>query len=96
VNSSSGLFVNRDSIFGQEAAYNIVRRQYTMSDIQHPTVSIEFAGKWVAWNHAVTKIIASGSSPGEVIAAAKSTGEPNPILDKVPAANVRLIGAGIR
>jgi hypothetical protein len=65
-----------------------------MAELQHPTVPIEFAGKWIAWNHAISQIIACGSSPAEVIEAAREVGEPNPILGKSPPANVRLIGAG--
>lgn len=64
--------------------------------IEHPTVPREYAGKWIAWNHAVTQIVASGSSPAEVMEAAKKAGEPNPVLDRVPPANVRLIGARMR
>jgi hypothetical protein len=67
-----------------------------MAEIQHPTVPIEYAGKWIAWNHAISRIIASGSSPAEVLEAAQKAGESNPVLDKVPPANVRLIGARIR
>jgi hypothetical protein len=63
-----------------------------MSAIQHPTVPLEYAGKWIAWDHAMTRIVASGTSPAEVLAAAKNTGEPSPILGKSPPANVRLIG----
>lgn len=67
-----------------------------MSDIQHPIVPIEYAGKWIAWDHAMTRIIASGTTPVAVLEAAKKTGEPNPILGKSPPANVRIIGARMR
>ena len=67
-----------------------------MSNIQHPTVPIEYAGKWIAWNHSITQIVASGTSPAEVIEAARKAGEPNPILDRVPRADVHLIGARMR
>jgi hypothetical protein len=64
-----------------------------MSEIQHPTVPKEYAGKWIAWDHARTRIIASGTTPREVLEAAKKAGEPNPVLGKSPPANVRMIGA---
>lgn len=67
-----------------------------MPEIQHPTVPIEYAGKWIAWNHAMTRIVASGATPREVRDAAISAGEPNPILGKSPPADVRMIGARMR
>ena len=67
-----------------------------MPDIQHPTVPIEYAGKWIAWDHTMTEIIASANSLAAVMEAAKKTGELDPILDKVPPANVHLIGARVR
>jgi hypothetical protein len=60
--------------------------------INHPTVPKEFAGKWIAWNHSMTRIVASGDDPADVLQAAKIAGEPNPILGKSPRANVRMIG----
>jgi hypothetical protein len=65
-----------------------------MSTIQHPTVPIEYAGKWIAWDRAMTRIVASGTSPAEVLNAAKEAGELDPVLGKSPPANVRSIGAG--
>jgi hypothetical protein len=67
-----------------------------MSDIRHPTVPIEYAGKWIAWDHSMTRIVASANSLTEVLEAAKKAGEPDPVLDKVPPANIRLIGARLR
>ena len=67
-----------------------------MPQIQHPTVPIECAGKWIAWDHTMTAIIASANSLAEVMEAAKKVGELDPILDKVPPANVHLIGARMR
>ena len=62
----------------------------------HPTVPIEYAGKWIAWDHGMTRIVASGATPREVRDAAIKAGEPRPILGKSPAANVRMIGARMR
>ena len=67
-----------------------------MSDIRHPVVPIEYAGKWIAWDHSMTRIVASGTSPAEVLEAAKKAGESNPVLGKSPPANVRMIGARMR
>ncbi|MEX2091175.1 MAG: DUF5678 domain-containing protein [Pirellulales bacterium] len=61
-----------------------------------PTVPIEYAGKWIAWDHEVTRIIASGESLSEVVQAAEQAGEIDPVLDKVPRADVHLIGARTR
>ena len=57
-----------------------------------PTVPIEYAGKWIAWDHDMTRIVASGNSPTEVLETAKKVGVSDPILDKSPRASVRLIG----
>jgi Family of unknown function (DUF5678) len=65
-----------------------------MTDIRHPTVPKEYAGKWIAWSHALTRIVASGTTPREVLEAAKKAGEPSPILGTSPPANVRMVGAG--
>jgi hypothetical protein len=62
----------------------------------HPTVPKEFAGKWIAWDHDMTRIVASGTTPREVRDAALKAGEANPILGKSPSANVRMIGARLR
>jgi Family of unknown function (DUF5678) len=67
-----------------------------MSNIRRPFVPKEYAGKWIAWDHEMTRIVASANSLTEVMAAAKDAGELDPILDKVPPANVRLIGARTR
>jgi hypothetical protein len=74
----------------------IIEGDVAMQDIRHPTVPSEYAGKWIAWNHAMTRIVASGTTPAEVLEAAKKLGESDPVLGKAPRANVRIIGAGIR
>jgi hypothetical protein len=61
-----------------------------------PIVSREYAGKWIAWDHGMTRIVASGATPREARDAAIKAGEPRPILGKSPAANVRMIGARMR
>jgi hypothetical protein len=60
------------------------------------TVPREYAGKWIAWNHDFTKIIASGESLAEVVQSAERSGENDPVIDRVPRADVRLIGARTR
>jgi hypothetical protein len=64
-----------------------------MAELRHPIVPLEYAGKWIAWDHAMTRVMASGATPAEVLRTAKEAGEPNPILGKSPPANVRMIGA---
>jgi len=67
-----------------------------MLDKAVPTVPIEYAGKWIAWDHEMTRIVASGTTPKEVREAAVRSGESNPILGKSPPANIRMIGARTR
>jgi hypothetical protein len=67
-----------------------------MTSIRHPTVPIEYAGKWIAWDHSMTRIVASGATPAEALEAAKKAGETDPVLGKSPPANVRMIGARVR
>lgn len=62
----------------------------------HPTVPREFAGKWIAWDHEMTHIVAAGASPREARDAAIKAGENRPILGKSPPANVRMIGSRLR
>ena len=57
-----------------------------------PTVPKQYAGKWIAWDHWRTTILASGKTLAEVKAAAEALGEPQPVLAKVPPADVRFIG----
>jgi hypothetical protein len=57
-----------------------------------PLVPRQYAGQWIAWDHDHTRIIASGETFEEVRQAAIETGEPDPLLDKVPPANVRFVG----
>lgn len=59
-----------------------------MAETRQPTsrlvVPKEYAGQWIAWNHARTKIIANGSTFAETKAAAERSGETDPLFDKVP------------
>jgi hypothetical protein len=64
--------------------------------LNRPIVPIEYAGKWIAWDHDMSRIVAAGNSLAEVLQSAKKAGESDPVLDKVPPANTRLIGARIR
>jgi hypothetical protein len=67
-----------------------------MTTIRHPTVPKDYAGKWIAWDHTMTHIVASGGTPAEVLDAAKKAGESKPILGKSPPAHVRVIGASMQ
>ena len=70
-----------------------------MSTGQQPAdqspIPLEYAGKWIAWDHDRTKIIASGRSFAETDDAARATGESDPFLEKVPDAKVRFIGGAV-
>jgi hypothetical protein len=61
-----------------------------------PIVPKKYAGKWIAWDFAQTKIIASGRTFEETHKAAKATGESRPVLVKTPDARVRFIGGHMR
>ncbi len=60
---------------------------------QRPAIPAEYAGQWIAWDSPErTKIVASGGSYNTAYDAAKATGEPNPVLQKVPDRKRRFIG----
>jgi hypothetical protein len=58
-----------------------------------PVVPIEYAGRWIAWNRELTRIIASGSTFDEAHDAAVAAGEPRPVLGKAPRPDVWFVGA---
>lgn len=58
-----------------------------------PVVPKEYAGRWIAWNAAANKIIASGDDLPTVAKKAQAAGEAHPSFEKVPRADVRIIGA---
>jgi hypothetical protein len=58
-----------------------------------PAVPKELAGKWIAWDHEGTTIVASGETLSVVREAAERAGESQPRFEKVPRADVRIIGA---
>ena len=49
-----------------------------------PKVPKKFSGRWIAWNHALTKIVATGTTFDEALDAAVKLGEPKPFLAKAP------------
>jgi hypothetical protein len=55
-----------------------------MADIRHPIVPKEYAGKWIAWDHSMTRIVAIGTSPAEALQVANQAGEADPILAAAP------------
>ena len=56
---------------------------------QPPPVSLEeYGGKWIAWDNKHTRILASGRTLAETMEAARRAGENDPIMQKVPKANV--------
>lgn len=65
------------------------------TDQQTPIVPKKYAGKWIAWDHGhPPRIIASGEHYAPTRQAAIAAGEADPLMDKVPSAAVRFIGAG--
>jgi hypothetical protein len=53
-----------------------------------------YGGRWIAWNGDQTEIIAHAATPSEAQAAARAAGENDSVLEWVPPADRRLIGAG--
>jgi hypothetical protein len=63
------------------------------SNLKHPpTVPRQYAGLWIAWDQAQTRIVARGRTFAEAKAAAKAAGEPDALLAKAPKADVRFVG----
>jgi len=67
----------------------------TIEPVQPPSVPVEYCGRWIAWNHDRTRIVASGTTLTEARAAARQAGETRPFLTKAPEAHVRFVG-GLR
>lgn len=61
-----------------------------------PVVPREFGGKWIAWNQAGTKILAAADDLVTAEQAARQAGENHPRLEKVPRADVRIVGGARR
>jgi hypothetical protein len=59
----------------------------------HVVIPQEYAGLWIAWDSKETKIIASGRTLEEARQAAQRAGEQEPVLEKVPRADVRFVGS---
>jgi hypothetical protein len=59
---------------------------------QPPRVPCEFGGRWIAWNHERSKIIADGATLSEARTAAQLAGEARPFLTKAPDPTVRFVG----
>lgn len=59
-----------------------------------PIVPKHYAGKWIAWSHDLTRIVASGETYGEARQAADDAGEPKAYLTKAPEAETRFVGDG--
>ena len=60
--------------------------------VRRDPVPLEYCGKWIAWSHDRTKIVASGHTYGETRKAAETVGEPRAYLTKAPAAATRFVG----
>lgn len=58
-----------------------------------PAAPVEYAGQWVAWDRAQTRIVAHGSDVAAVRAEAIAAGHSDAILQKVRRPDVTFIGA---
>jgi hypothetical protein len=56
-------------------------------------VPAEYAGKWVAWDSKHVRIIASATTLEEVCEATDVAGETDPLFEKVPPLEGRLVGS---
>jgi hypothetical protein len=59
---------------------------------QRPSVPREYGGRWIAWNADATRIIASGETLKQCAAEAAKVGEAEAQFEKVPRAEVRIVG----
>ena len=57
-----------------------------------PAVPAKYSGKWLAWDHEETRILAAARTLAEAKAAAEAAGEKRPVLVKAPLADVRFVG----
>lgn len=57
-----------------------------------PKVPKKFSGQWIAWNHALTKIVGSGLTFDAALEAAEKAGESKPYLTKAPKGPARFAG----
>lgn len=51
---------------------------------QPATVPLDCSGKWIAWSHDNSRIVASGDTYEDVRAAAMAANEPKAYLERVP------------
>jgi hypothetical protein len=61
-----------------------------------PVVPREYGGKWIAWNFEGTRILAAADDLTSAENAARNAGEDRPRLEKVPRADVRIVGGARR
>jgi hypothetical protein len=55
-------------------------------------VSLEFGGKWVAWNSEHTRIVAHAETLPQLRQAVSEKRIDDPVFEKVPRADVRFVG----
>ena len=56
----------------------------------------EYGGKWIAWNHEGTRILAAADDLGAAELAARQAGEIRPRLERVPRSDARIVGGARR
>lgn len=57
------------------------------------SVLLEFSGMWVAWNSDHTRIVASADSLSSLWQIVRKEQIEDPVIEKVPRADVRFVGA---
>jgi hypothetical protein len=61
-----------------------------------PVVPRKYAGKWIAWNYDGTRILAAADDLATAENTARDAGESRPRLERVPPADVRIVGGARR
>lgn len=70
-----------------------IKSKETIENARWPKPApVEYAGQWVAWNHARTEIVAHGRDVASVSEAADRAGHPDAILQKLRPLHATFIG----
>ncbi|MBI3468601.1 MAG: hypothetical protein HY000_36830 [Planctomycetes bacterium] len=60
-----------------------------------PLVPREYAGRWIAWSHDLSRIVATGTTYAEARQAADEAGEPQAYLTRAPEFDTSFVGIGV-
>ncbi|MBI3468599.1 MAG: hypothetical protein HY000_36820 [Planctomycetes bacterium] len=60
-----------------------------------PVVPKEYAGRWIAWSHDLSRIVATGTTYAEARQAADAAGEPQAYLTKAPEIDTSFVAVAV-